>query len=241
MRSRCDYFLHIIDPEQMYGFGKRRAVLPWTRLVSAVLVLYIILFTVATDPDLYLLYATYWVTMLVFLYFVLVTVISFCQVYRPPPSVTLERVAYVVYELALPFSVTIDVGYWAAINPGGVFGGVDDEISSIQNHAGASFLILIDFVLSDIVLHYRHVVFGFGFILFYLVVNATWTLSTGIPVYNILTWRSATTAYYIIGVLVLFPIVYLPLAALTVKVRSWATRAEQKRPSSTLNDASSVL
>lgn len=67
MRSRCDYFLHIIDPEQMYGFGKRRAVLPWTRLVSAVLVLYIILFTVATDPDLYLLYATYWVTMLVFL------------------------------------------------------------------------------------------------------------------------------------------------------------------------------
>lgn len=70
MAFSTDDFLQMIDPAQLYGFGKRRTILIWTRLLSTILVLYVVVFTVVTDqdPTLYALYATYWLTMLIFLY-----------------------------------------------------------------------------------------------------------------------------------------------------------------------------
>ncbi|XXQ31043.1 DUF202 domain-containing protein [Plasmodiophora brassicae] len=240
MAFSTDDFLQMIDPAQLYGFGKRRTILIWTRLLSTILVLYVVVFTVVTDqdPTLYALYATYWLTMLIFLYFALATAISWWQMFKSPPSSTLERIAYVMCELALPFSITVAVGYWGVINPHGVFVNVDREISSIQNHAGMAVLISVDFILSNIVLLHQHVVFGIGLMAFYFVVNAVWTLTTNIPIYNILTWRSKSTIAYVVGSMLLFPIIYLSLASLTAKVRSGATRS---RSVSELDDAHKVI
>lgn len=99
-------------------------------------------------------------------------------------------------------------------------------------------LISVDFILSNIVLLHQHVVFGIGLMAFYFVVNAVWTLTTNIPIYNILTWRSKSTIAYVVGSMLLFPIIYLSLASLTAKVRSGATRS---RSVSELDDAHKVI
>lgn len=113
------------------------------------------------------------------------------------------------------------VGYWVAVNPQGTFRQASNAISDIQNHAGVTVFLIVDFAFSDIVLIYRHVAFGFGLILIYLAVNAAWTLATNIPIYHVLSWTSTSTAYYVIGTVTIFPVVYLGLAALSIKIRSW--------------------
>lgn len=56
-----------LAPARMYGSGMRRTILAWTRPVSTIIVLYVILFTAITDSFLYPLYATHWTTMMIFL------------------------------------------------------------------------------------------------------------------------------------------------------------------------------
>ena len=68
--------------------------------------------------------------------------------------------------------------------------------------------MIVDFAIGRLTFAWRHYFYAVAYGVTYLVFNAIYTLTTGIPLYSILTWKSAFTAAVIAGVFVFLVIIF---------------------------------
>ena len=96
------------------------------------------------------------------------------------------------YEASFTFEIIITLFFWAVLFPN------DKHVNPFTfiDHISPIVILLVDYSMSRIPFSIRHMPLAVIILLIYGLINMTWTLVTGNPVYPPLDFKSAMTAVW---------------------------------------------
>ena len=128
--------------------------------------------------------------------------LNWCLQYKT--SVKYWKVSHFIFTLTLVLEVMINLIYWGALFPLGIFQlwgefHIFDILNPIMAHAVPLLLLMIDFQLNLVVVwNFMFLPFEFVVLLCYLVVNSVYTTQKS-PIYSLINYKSYLTYLFLLA------------------------------------------
>ncbi len=98
------------------------------------------------------------------------------------------------YCASFTYEIIITLFFWSVLFPEIAH----PDVFTFMDHIAPIVILLIDYSMNRIPFSVRHLPVAMGLLLIYGLVNMTWTLETGHPVYPPINFKSAMTAVWVI-------------------------------------------
>ena len=106
--------------------------------------------------------------------------------------------AIIFYETAFTFEVVITLFFWLVLYPATDHSDPVDLRNNLLIHASPMAILLADFIINRIPFSFKHLPLSIFVMLMYGIVNISYTLSTGTPVYPPLNFKDVMSYVWII-------------------------------------------